>query len=263
MSGEISTTNGNGAEPQKRNPPRPSVIVRVFRYLKRRNNRRHQAEKKQTDRQRNELVMARWTRRVGIFTIVIAVISGISAWIFYGQQNIMQGQLDEMGKQRLMTIAQLRADLKQESPQITPIRSDEKPAQPGDSVVAWAVSPQWINSGETDARGYIGWFDLKPLTFTKPHHVSAADCPVPTRTPTKPTDIPRGQGFRMVAKKIELPNAERAEGGYGIILMVGHLEYRDIFPGTTEHHADWCTALLPNDLKQGLWSPFILFQTSD
>jgi hypothetical protein len=175
----------------------------------------------------------------------------------------MQGQLDELRAQRLMTIAQLRANLEQEAPQITPVTKDEKPAQVGDSIVAWAVSPQWINSGDTDARDYIGWFELDPRAITGPHHVTAADCPTAIQQSAKPSDIPRGQSFRMFAKRIELADAERAAQGHEIVLMVGHLEYRDIFPDTPEHHADWCVALFPNDLKKNIWSPLKLFQTSD
>src|SRR5665213_143508 len=68
-----------------------------------------------TPHQINERMMALWTRRVGLFagaTVLVGVITGI---IFWRQLNVMQGQLDEATKQRLMTIAQIRATLQRDN----------------------------------------------------------------------------------------------------------------------------------------------------
>ena len=80
--------DGNGKPPKK-----PPVIVRVLRHFKR---RRHKANKRQTEHQKNERMMARWTRRVGVFTIILAAAAIASAVIFYRQQTTMHGQLKEM-----------------------------------------------------------------------------------------------------------------------------------------------------------------------
>jgi hypothetical protein len=59
-------------------------IVREFRQLKGKYNRYRAAKKKErTEHQTNELLMARWTRRVGIFTIVLSIISAITAAILW------------------------------------------------------------------------------------------------------------------------------------------------------------------------------------
>jgi hypothetical protein len=68
-------------------------MVRILRALK----RRYQARKRhQTEHKTDERIMARWTRNVGLFTLALVFIGIITAWIFKGQLDTMQGQLDEM-----------------------------------------------------------------------------------------------------------------------------------------------------------------------
>jgi len=70
-------------------PKKPPLIIRVFRHLKRRNNRRRAQQKKETDQQRNERLIANWTRRVGIWTIVVAIAAILSDVIFFNQLRAM------------------------------------------------------------------------------------------------------------------------------------------------------------------------------
>ena len=55
--------------------------------------------------------MAVWTSRVGWFTGALVVVSIISAVIFKGQLNVMQGQLDEMERTRDVIMASDGADI--------------------------------------------------------------------------------------------------------------------------------------------------------
>ena len=70
------------------------MIVRIFRALKRYENRRSRRAKSQ--HQVNERMMARWTRHVGLFTGALVAVGIVTAVIFLRQLNVMQGQLDEM-----------------------------------------------------------------------------------------------------------------------------------------------------------------------
>ncbi len=66
--------------------PRPSkpVIVRIIRSLKRQYHRLEWNQKKtETPHQVNERMMALWTRRLGIFTVILAIIGAITAYILY------------------------------------------------------------------------------------------------------------------------------------------------------------------------------------
>jgi hypothetical protein len=74
-------------------PKRRAAIIRIFGALKRYEDsrrRRHEKETSETD-----LVMARWTRRVGLFTLALVLVGSITGAIFWEQLQVMQGQLDE------------------------------------------------------------------------------------------------------------------------------------------------------------------------
>jgi hypothetical protein len=84
-----SRTRKEKGQLQPRHSP---VISRALRILR----RRYRGHKGETEHQTNERMMARWARRVGIFTIVLAIVSAISAGIFFHQMTAMQGQLNTM-----------------------------------------------------------------------------------------------------------------------------------------------------------------------
>jgi hypothetical protein len=86
---------GQSQPPKKGEPPhRRPIVIRVLGALKRYENRRYR--RSQTEKSNRDLVMARWTRRVGIFTAALVVVGVVTAVIFWRQLNVMQGQLDEM-----------------------------------------------------------------------------------------------------------------------------------------------------------------------
>jgi hypothetical protein len=72
-------------------PPRKPVIVRLLRTLKRHYHRyAAEAEKKRSDHERNEWLMAKWTRQVGVFTIILSFIAGLSAAISFLQWQTLE-----------------------------------------------------------------------------------------------------------------------------------------------------------------------------
>src|ERR1700730_9276714 len=92
----VGKQDGNNNKRNERNPPpRKTTIIRIFRTLKRQyHHARRYGKKGETEHQINERIMARWTRRVGIFTIVLAIVASITAGIFWRQLDVMQGQLN-------------------------------------------------------------------------------------------------------------------------------------------------------------------------
>ena len=195
-------------------------------------------------------------------TVAMAVASFAIFILGIAQYLVTNGQLGEMRAQRLMTVAQLQADLQQGNPEIDTYGPDGRPAPP-DKATTWYFSPQWVNSGETDAVEYRGWFDIKPIAFSHPHKITAADCWKPAPENTQPTIIHRGEPFRILAKKVTRADAITAESGKAVILLVGHIEYRDVFPDTPPHHRDWCTAEIPNDLDRNVWANLGIWEHDD
>jgi hypothetical protein len=91
----MSKPEGQGETPAQREPPkRRPIIIRIFLGLKRHEHRRRR--RTQQEKSDRDLIMARWTRRVGIFTAALVVVGVVTGGIFWRQLNVMQGQLDEM-----------------------------------------------------------------------------------------------------------------------------------------------------------------------
>lgn len=61
--------------------------------MKHTNGKPRSDQKEPTDHQKNERMMARWTRTVGIFTVALALVALGSALISYFQLSAMKGQL--------------------------------------------------------------------------------------------------------------------------------------------------------------------------
>jgi hypothetical protein len=79
-----SEPNGNGAQANKGNgPPKKPALIRVIRTIKRQLHRYQRHRKRRTDHQINERMMARWTRRLGYFTLALTIIGGITGWILW------------------------------------------------------------------------------------------------------------------------------------------------------------------------------------
>jgi hypothetical protein len=83
-----------------------------------------------TEHQINELVMARWTRRLGIFTIILAIISAVSVGILYETD-----QTSRITNRAYVFISDIRF----------------ASFFDGDKLM-WSVIPVWENGGNTTAK---------------------------------------------------------------------------------------------------------------
>ena len=190
-------------------------------------------------------------------SVVLAVIAIGALRVYNSQLHAMRSQLAEMTAARKTSIAQIRANLRREPPQITPWTSDNSPAGTGKPIAYWAISPKWTDGGSTDAIDYRGWFDVIPVHHLPGHLLTGADCPAP-QVPMPPAAsivVQAGREIAQFGKKLSSDDVAMAKSEKGYILMVGHVEYRDIFfPDTPIHSDDWCVAIIPNDPATNLWS---------
>jgi hypothetical protein len=207
-------------------------------------------------RQRDPI--ARFTAYLVLFTFCLVFV-GILQWVS------IRGQLHEMKAQRLLTMAQISANLKQERTIITPYGEGEKPISQGEIIRGWHITPSWTNVGGSDARGFVGWFEVIPYNFMPPRPPNGGDCPVPVepKSPRPEYVIQPHAGMLQVAQKLALEDVIRAKNGKGYILVVGHIEFRDIFPDTPIHHRNWCELLIPDDPARNIWSDIMLSERAD
>jgi len=135
----VGEQEGQTQESEERHPPkRRSVIVRIFGAFKRYENRR-----RKTQHQTNELMMARWTCVVGLFTGALVLVGIVTAVIFWRQFNVMQGQMD-------VTIVQLKPKLSFELKTAGPC---PRSTNNEDTL----ITPVWTNHGTTEAIDFQGW----------------------------------------------------------------------------------------------------------
>jgi hypothetical protein len=139
MSGD---PEGQSEETQKRQPPKTRfVIVRVFRALKRYENRRRR--RRNSQHQVNERMMARWTRHVGLFTGALVVVGIVTAIIFWRQLNVMQSQLGAMKDANKDTHSAL-VDVQRAFITVSSLREEIVHDQAGKSI--WRYTPAIENT---------------------------------------------------------------------------------------------------------------------
>ena len=201
--------------------------------------------------------MARWTRRVGLFTLALVIVGVVTGGIFWRQLNVMQGQLDEMRSQGELTKVQMMARLRRNQTQATVWNNNG-------AFAGWNINPVLENIGGTEAIDYEGIWKMVPIN--KGLGLSAKDCPSPPTIPPgvgRTTEAP-GRPFLLGADLLTPQQAELARDSKIAVFGVGTVEYRDIFPDTPQHHYSWCELIVPNDLGgAGTFSFFRLKDETD
>ncbi|MGJ5069621.1 hypothetical protein [Bradyrhizobium oligotrophicum] len=211
-------------------------------------------------REQNALVTAVATVVMAAFTISLAIDSSRQAASISGQLNVMKSQLEEMKAQRLVTIAQLRANLRREQLAIRPItpRDIVGDLAADDNTIYWEISSHWTNVGSTDAKRVIGWWEMKSFdNGINGHFGIMKSCPeIKTIKPTPPYNgvtIEKDKDVYQFPKTLSLADATRALQGQTYILAWGQTYYNDVFTKAVHYH-NWCVRLLPNDLKKSIFS---------
>jgi hypothetical protein len=255
----VSEPGGNGKPAQEGKPPnRRPIIIRIFRGLKRyEHRRRRRAQQEKSDR---DLIMARWTRRVGIFTAALVAVSIATAGIFWRQLNVMQGQLDEM---------QNASGLTQESNKInreafTAVQRafisvsgiDVRRGLPGRYIGGtpeykfWVMLPKIENSGTTSTRN-LRWairtvIELDP-NKTLPQAIGESERTEPIRNEQWNYGVlgPKAAMTLDYAARTGIKDDQISGIGRGLFrfLFTGVILYKDVFSGTAEHVTKFCYAM--------------------
>jgi hypothetical protein len=196
----------------------------------------------ETSHQKNERLMASWTRRVGIFTAVLAATSIVTGVIFFYQWRAMH-EANEDTRNALIAIQ--RAFVFVETTKWQPFK---EPA--GNDVVAWNVYPHWENSGNTPTR------DLEVQVYCP-----VSDTPVDDPTMLKSSSAIR-TGSRLLGPKQTVVGGGCHIGTSDLALimqrrkqmyLVAEAHYRDIFDSTKPHVTKYCVQFvsITGDLQKG------------
>jgi hypothetical protein len=187
--------------------------------------------------------MARWTRRVGIFTIVLAAVSFVSAIIFYfqlvamqTQATIMQNQLNEMRSPSA------------ERPYLFIAHDDRAPIPEGPEILdpGKILRVLFKNYGRTPAvyRGFYprcGYSLTSPPNLRYPSDKWASSVLVGSSETIGPLECP------LEATKEEIA---RAQSGTGYLFMAGKIGYDDL--SGLPHETGFCLVYKPSTNGFGL-----------
>lgn len=196
-------------------------------------------------------------------TAVIAFTGIVGAYIFKKQLDVMQGQLNEMKSQRLITIAQIRANMARKGVQPTPIDKDGKIVGTGDAA-AWRFTPIFKNGGATNAIDFNGWWDIAAKTITDRRIDGDVECRISIEPPEETTIssvVAPGDEPKFGSRELSAADVLAASGATPskAIIAKGYFDYKDIFfPETPVRHSEWCIWLVPNEPERNIWSPVTL-----
>ncbi len=231
-----SDPEGQGKETQKRQPPKPRpTIVRVFRALKRYENRRRRRAKSQ--HQANERMLARWTRHVGLFTGALVLVGIVTAVIFSRQLNVMQGQLDEMRTDALIHRNEVRARMQRNT------KSWLRPT-------GLAQTTDFQNIGKSDAQEFSGWNEMKFFIKNDADRFDFRQHP-DYWSGRQGVSVPSNDTVSVVTVEIPDSDVRRAINREGFIIHWGYIEYKDIFPEDPIHFLYWCVVLSIHPTSDG------------
>jgi hypothetical protein len=175
------------------------------------------------------------------------------------QQKIMQGQLDEMQKQREFTIDQLRASFKRQDIRYQPIDKIGNPTTNNEDFSGWSFNPTWMNVGLTSAKNFASWSHgvVESPSIKKDGQIFW-QCPnVPPIKFTGLSDSIVEKGGQITEIAINIPKdiAERTFGSNPetTLYLFGRIQYSDVFSSTL-HYFEWCVVAVPSNLKTGGFS---------
>jgi hypothetical protein len=202
-----SDENSQGGEGDQRKPPPKTSIVCLFSGLKSKFHKyTRKKQKPATEHQRNERMTARWTQRLGFFTILLAMIGIVTAWILYETD-----QTARLTNRAFVAVRDLSS-------------TAVGPARNGDDI-SYNISTVWENSGNTETR------DLQ---------IGGALLQVPVGShPIPPLWSPSGDASSYILlPKATLPNFTLSIAGNDInkirdikyfVYMFGFAKYEDAF----------------------------------
>ncbi len=182
-----------------------------------------------TDHSKNETLMAKWTRNVGIFTFLLVIVTGISDFVIYQQWRLSNSQMID-------TREQLRAFVS--GPNFA-----EVVAKKADGKLRYGFVAQFQNSGGTRTAKFNGWNSIKYFPGEIPNNLDLSK-PWMKIDPAEVVIGPNGVA-QLSPITIEDDEAHKTLNKEGEVLIWGRAEFADIFQPTVMHPLSFCFLLIP------------------
>lgn len=250
----MSDQNSPDPVSHPKKPPIVPLIPWLVSQIKRKRDERRAAQsEKETSEQRSARITADATRVIAVFAVVAGLVGISQAVIANRQLTAMQSQLTEMHEQTVTTRNQIRANIGDNPWRVDQVRENGQ-------IVAWDFTPEWKNSGGTDAMEVRDWWGH---TIIRRHYDSFNEVtcpPVGVPPPTHPFVVQTQHPFAQGAQRIDAADISKAGTHDVQIIFAGRVDYRDIFPDDPPHYVDWCSLVIPTNATNNDFSFFSLRQ---
>lgn len=178
----------------------------------------------------HEAMTAKWTKRVGIFTAVLAIASAISDWFIYEQWQLSARESESNREQ-------LRAVVTDQVNALNIVGSD------GTTIVGYAIAPQFTNVGSTRTSKFTTWASKRYFDGGVPNNIDLTK-------PGDALDIPDnviGPNATVPVEPMGLSvdDVQRALNKTGAILVWGKAEWADVFTPSVTHEISYCYLVSP------------------
>jgi hypothetical protein len=179
--------------------------------------------------------VAHWTRIVGIFTIVLAVVTAVTG-AFTGWQAYTAATTARETREQLRAVMQLTG--------IQPIFG---PVDTGET--GWGFSASFQNFGGTRASSVVAEQSAQYFEGTVPNNT---DFSKPRMELTKATPNIVGAGAIVAIRPLNVKTDEiqKAVRKEGIIVIWGKMHYFDLFNPSSEHVILFCQQILPTQTNK-------------
>lgn len=179
--------------------------------------------------------MVRWTRVVGIFTTILAVLN-FPTLLAVGWQAYTASVVAKETREQLRAVLQFSG-----------VQALAGPL-PDNKGATYGFVSSFQNLGGTRAQNVSAWHSVQYFEGAVPFN---ADFTKPSEQleTVSPTNVGANATMSLVPVAVKPGQTERAMKQEGVIVIWGKLTYSDIYSPSEKHNVSFCQRLLPTQQK--------------
>jgi hypothetical protein len=188
-------------------------------------------ETSESENDRNHRMVAKWTRRVGQFTLLLVIATGFSDFFIWKQLKVATSQAED-------TREQLKAYVS--PPTIIGIAQTDRNGTP----LIYGFFPEFENSGGTRTANMTAWASIHYFSGEVPN---SQDTSKPYKAIPKISEFTIGGNSKTQIGPITITPDEAAHSlsKEGVVLLWGAAVYSNVFEPAKKHHITFCYVMVP------------------
>ena len=182
-----------------------------------------------TDQNSAHRDIAKWTKWVAAFTFILAIATGISSYLIYGQWSAALEAQNET-RQQLKAYVTFTGG--------SQIISND----PGGKTINYLFQPQFHNWGGTRTGHFVAWASVKYFDGDVPNNL---DFSKPFDKITAQDTIIGPNGVAPIGVTLPVDDAIKAKNKQGTVVMWGRADWADIYNPSDTKTVSFCLKLIP------------------